>query len=155
MRRVPLDGSGGPETGARFDTSFARAARDFDRLAASVFRMAEGAAGGPAYDVVRTSKDAFEIVLALPGFAPDEVEVTSDQGSLVVSGRPAGGEDVGASYLHRGIVKKPFVRRFRLATHVKVTSAGMDQGLLRIALERRLPEAKKPRTIAVETARAA
>ena len=139
----------------RFDTSFARAARDFDPLAASVFRTAGGAAGGPAYDIVRTSEDAFEIVLAVPGFVPDEVEVTSDQGTLVVSGRPAEGEDGGASYLHRGIAKKPFARRFRLARHIEVAGAQMDQGLLRITLERRLPEAAKPRTILVGAAKAA
>ncbi|MBX4956858.1 Hsp20 family protein [Rhizobium lentis] len=103
----------------------------------------------PPYDIVKTGEDEYRIAMAVAGFSQDELAVTQEQNVLVVSGQKANGEDV--QYLHRGISGRSFQRRFELADHVKVTDAGLVNGLLTIDLKREIPEEMKPRQIAIET----
>jgi molecular chaperone IbpA len=60
-------------------------------------------------------------------------------------------EDENGRYLHRGIARRAFERRFSLADHLKVTGASLDNGLLHVDLVREVPEAMKPRTIAISS----
>jgi molecular chaperone IbpA len=101
----------------------------------------------PPYDIAKTGEDDYRITMAVAGFSQDELTVTQEQNMLMVAGQKAG-EDNG-HYLHRGIAGRAFQRRFELADHVKVTDAGLVNGLLTINLKRELPEEMKPRRIEI------
>lgn len=124
----------------------------FDRL----FQMLDSASrvqpidNWPPYDIVKEGEDRYRIVMAVAGFTDDELTVTDSPNLLVVAGarkEPAQGVD----YLHRGIAGREFERRFELADHVKVAGATLNQGLLTIVLERQVPEALKPRRVAIRS----
>jgi len=104
--------------------------------------------GYPPFDIEKLSDDQFRIMIAVAGFRADEVEVTSHGATLTVTGRKAE-ENGQRQWLHRGIAARAFERRFELADYVQVRSADMKDGLLVIELERQVPEAMKPRRIAV------
>jgi len=87
--------------------------------------------------------------LALAGFSTEEVSVTAEQNVLTVEGRKA--ESADQQYLYQGIPARPFRRVFNLADYVQVKSASLDGGLLKIELVREIPEAMKPRLIAIGT----
>lgn len=103
----------------------------------------------PPYNIEKTGDDTYRITLAVAGFAPDELSITSQPNLLVVSGKKAEGQ--GGSYLHQGIAGRAFERRFSLAEHVKVTAAHLENGLLIIELVREVPEQMKPRRIPIVT----
>ncbi|MEO1474829.1 MAG: Hsp20 family protein [Pseudomonadota bacterium] len=124
----------------------------FDRLANMIDTAArlDGAQGYPPYNIERLDEDAFAIELAVAGFAENDLEIETKDGLLTVSGRIEKDETAeDREFLHRGIAERGFIRRFQLADHVVVTGAGLKNGLLRIELVRELPEAKKPRKIAI------
>ena len=102
----------------------------------------------PPCNIVRTGENAYRISLAVAGFKPDQIAVTADQDALIVTGRMDKSETAG-EFLYRGIATRPFQRRFNLAEHVEVRSATLTDGLLKIELVRELPEAMKPRRIAI------
>lgn len=106
----------------------------------------------PPYNVVQLSENAYRIELAVAGFSQSDLNIESHENVLSVSAsrEPAQSADNDeAQYLHRGIAERGFERRFQLADHVKVTQASLKHGLLVISLERELPEALKPRQIAI------
>jgi len=106
----------------------------------------------PPYDIAKMGDEDYRITMAVAGFSPDELTVIQEQNMLVVSGQKSG-EDSG-EYLYRGLAGGAFQRRFQLADHVKVTGAGLENGLLTIDLERELPEEMKPRRIEIGSAAA-
>jgi molecular chaperone IbpA len=101
----------------------------------------------PPYNIERTAEDKYLITLALAGFNPDEVTITAEHNVLTVEGRKA--ETNGRQYLYQGISARPFRRVFNLADYVEVRDASFDNGLLKIGLVREIPEAMKPRKIAI------
>lgn len=124
----------------------------FDRLA-SLIDAASGpdaGAGYPPYNIEQTGEDAYRIDIAVAGFAPDEIDIEVRDNVLTVSGRKAPAEDE-RNFLYRGIAERAFERRFHLADHVVVRGAGLENGLLSVELVREVPEALKPRKIAIET----
>jgi molecular chaperone IbpA len=130
-------------------TPFARSSIGFDHLFDLLNnpQLAEDQGGYPPYDIVRTGADTYRIAVAIAGFTPDEISVTSQQNLLTVEGRKANDDD--HQYLHRGISARAFTRRFNLEDHVEVEQANFDNGLLQIDLVRKIPEAMKPRKIAI------
>jgi molecular chaperone IbpA len=113
----------------------------------------EGDTGFPPYDVEKTGEDGYRITLAVAGFNADELEITALPNLLVVTGRNAkASADDGRTYLHRGIAGRNFERKFELADYVVVKSAAFDNGLLSIDLAREVPEALKPRRVAISAA---
>lgn len=104
--------------------------------------------GFPPFDIVRDADDRFRVTLAIPGFKPDEIEIVAQQNQLSVTGKPAE-EDAKLVYLHRGIARRAFERRFQLADFVRVEQADLADGLLAIDLVREVPEAMKPHKIAI------
>ena len=127
-----------------------------DRMASLIdaaSTQSQATAGYPPYNVAKLDEDAYRIELAVAGFAQDDLEISSEQNRLTITGRIA---DKSANdevdYLHRGIAERGFERRFQLADHVIVESADLTNGLLTVTLRRELPEALKPRTIAIGTA---
>jgi molecular chaperone IbpA len=125
----------------------------YDRLASllnSANRL-EQSAGFPPYNIQKAGEDHYRITMAVAGFAPNELTITSENNRLVVSGeRPEEQESEENAYLYRGIATRSFERRFTLAEHVKVSGARLDNGLLHIDLEREIPEEMKPRTIEIK-----
>lgn len=102
----------------------------------------------PPYNITRVGEDHYRISLALAGFKPEEITVTAEQNMLTVEARKA--EDGDHEYLFQGISGRPFRRQFNLADYVEVTGASLENGLLQIELMRKLPEAMKPRRIAID-----
>jgi len=104
----------------------------------------------PPCNIERLGDDRYQISLAVAGFAPEELAITAEHNVLTVEGSKAGKES--REYLYQGISSRPFKRQFNLADYVQVTKASFDNGLLRIELVREIPEAMKPRRIAIGTA---
>jgi molecular chaperone IbpA len=126
-----------------------RSSVGFDRLFDQInnTQLLDNQDGYPPYDIVRTGEETYRISLAVAGFAPNDLAVTAQQNLLTVSGRNPGGTE--QDYIYQGIAARPFERRFQLADHVIVTGANSENGLLHIDLVREVPEAQKPRTIAI------
>jgi len=106
-----------------------------------------GADSYPPFDVQRTGENQYRISLALPGFTAEEIAITAEQSALTIEGGKAEKED--GDYLHQGISMRPFRRVFNLSEHIQVKDATFENGLLNIALVREVPEAMKPRQIAI------
>jgi molecular chaperone IbpA len=124
----------------------------FDRLFDLIdeTQRATGEDHYPPYNIERLGEDRYQISLALAGFSPDEIAITAEQNVLTVEGRKADKEQ--REYLYQGISARPFKRQFNLADYVQVKAASFDNGLLRIELVREIPEAMKPRRIAINAA---
>lgn len=132
-------------------TPLYRSAIGFDRLASLLEQRAESAPSYPPYNIELVGEDKYRIVMALAGFNRNEVEIVAERDTLSVTGRKQK-DDVQRTYLHRGIAARDFEQRFQLANHVKVTTASFDNGMLTIDLVREVPEALKPRRIAIADA---
>ncbi len=120
----------------------------FDRL----FDLAEtaqraGEDNYPPYNIERLADNHYQIALAVAGFAPDDITVTAEQNVVTIEAGKA--EKAEREFLYRGISTRAFKRQFSLADYVQVKSATFDNGLLKIDLVREIPEAMKPRTIAI------
>ena len=128
----------------------------FDRLANMLDQAAgvEANTGYPPYNIERTSDDEYRITMAIAGFAEDDLTIEVKQNALTVSGEKKTETRPEGQFLHQGIAARSFERRFQLADHVEVTGAELENGLLHIVLKRELPEAMKPRTIAISGGKA-
>jgi molecular chaperone IbpA len=138
----------------RFDFSpLFRSTIGFDRLARlvdSAARFDTSTPAYPPYNIESTGEDSYRLTMAVAGFSREEVDVTVEKNSLVISGKAQKeNEETQGRYLHRGIARRAFERRFSLADHIKVTGASMDNGLLHVELVREVPEEAKPRQIKI------
>ena len=105
----------------------------------------------PPYNIEKLAEDSYRISMAVAGFSRDELELTVQDNILIIIGKAEQhAEDAARQFLHRGIAKRAFERRFQLADTIKVTGAGYDHGLLNVELKREVPEHKKPRRIAID-----
>lgn len=118
------------------------------RLADAATRVDTAALSYPPYNIEKTGEDTYRLTMAVAGFAKDELEIVAQENAVIVTGKSKNGEDEG-KYLHRGIARRAFERRFHLADHIKVTGASLDNGLLHVELAREVPEQLKPRTIEI------
>lgn len=111
----------------------------FDQLERLAERAAKGAEGYPPYNIEHLGPNGFRITLAVAGFSEEDLSITLEDRQLVIRGRQveAGDERV---FLHRGIASRAFQRNFVLADGVEVVSAGMENGLLNIDLNRSAPD---------------
>ena len=105
----------------------------------------------PPYNIEKVSDDGYRISMAVAGFSRDELDIVVQDNVLVIIGKAEARADEG-QFLHRGIGKRAFERRFQLADTIKVTGAGYADGLLDVELTREVPEHKKPRRIAIDGA---
>ena len=127
-----------------------RNAIGFDRLTRALENAhhANSSGGYPPYNIELTGEDQYRITMAVAGFTNSDLEIEVNQNILRVSGSK-GDETEGRHYLHRGIANRNFERSFQLADHVKIANANLQDGLLHIELYREIPEAMKPRKIAI------
>lgn len=129
-----------------------RASVGFDRMADLMDRVlsADSATQSyPPYNIEKTGENAYRISIAVAGFAADDLSVDLRDGAVIVSAKK-GEEDASRSFLYRGIANRAFERRFTLAEHIRVEGASHRDGMLHIDLIREVPEALKPRRIAIE-----
>ncbi|MGB5077446.1 MAG: Hsp20 family protein [Sphingorhabdus sp.] len=136
----------------RFDfTPYRRNTVGFDRL----FELLENSGRSsqnenyPPFNIERTGENEYQVTVAVAGFKPEEIEIMAQQNTLIVSGSKDGESNDNRDFLHMGIASRNFERKFQLADHIHVTSANMADGLLLISLVREVPEALKPRKIAI------
>ena len=101
----------------------------------------------PPYNIEKVGEELYRIVMAVAGFAREDLEVVQEQNRLTIRGKRKGCD--GKRYLHRGIATRAFAHHFDLADYVEVIDATMGEGLLVISLKRELPEALKPRSIPI------
>lgn len=128
----------------------------YDRLSQmidSAFKLDERALSYPPYNIAKLSEDDYEITMAVAGFSLDDLNVVAENNTLTVTGSQADKQDEsGKTFLHRGIATRSFERKFSLADHVKVVGATLSNGLLTLKLVREIPEASKPKKIAIQEA---
>ena len=120
-----------------------------DRLLDAATRD-DGRQSYPPYDIEKIGEDNYRISMAVAGFTEDELDVTVDQNVLVVSGRSQTEQkDEETTVLYRGIAKRAFEHRFKLADTIKVEDAKLENGVLSVELVREVPEHLKPRQIKI------
>lgn len=137
-----------------FDISpLLRASVGFENLNRLVDLAARGDAsdnGYPPYNIEKTGDGSYRVAMAVAGFARHELDLTVQENTLIVTGNAAEeSANPERQYLHRGIAKRAFERRFQLADTIKVTNASYADGLLNIDLVREIPEHKKPRKVEI------
>ena len=123
-----------------------------DHLAALVDAAArnEKQASYPPYNIELLGEDKYRITMGVAGFNQDNIDITVQENTLVVTGKnEASPDEAERKFLHKGISERSFERKFQLGDNVKVLAADMDNGLLHIDLERIIPEAEKPRKIEI------
>jgi len=134
-------------------TPLFRSAIGFDRLASALESAYRSEPGGyPPYNIEVTGQDKYRISMAVAGFARTDLNIQVKESILTVSGsRKEDDSEKNRRYLYRGIATRNFERQFQLADYVKVVDARLEDGLLHIDLVREIPEAMKPRSIAIRT----
>eukprot|EP00439_Symbiodinium_sp_Y106_P087614 s1_g150.t1 len=105
--------------------------------------------GYPPYNIERTGDASYRITMAVAGFGDSDISVEAQQNKLTITGKKESAENDQVKYLHRGIATRSFQRQFELADYVEVKGAALENGLLHVDLAREIPEAMKPRTIAI------
>ncbi len=125
----------------------------FDQLFDAALRASDQAPSYPPYNIERLGENDYQISIALAGFTEDELDIMLEKGVLTVRSVQKDDENTTdgqeRQFLHRGIAKRAFERRFQLDDNVKVTGADLQNGLLVIDLVREVPESQKPRQIPI------
>jgi molecular chaperone IbpA len=135
-------------------TPLYRSSIGFDRMGSlldNALRSEKTSGGYPPYDIEVRGDDQYAITLAVAGFEQGELDIQVEKGVLTVLGKKAE-DDSERNYLYQGIANRAFERKFNLADHVEVSGADMHNGLLTISLVKEIPEAMKPKTIAINQA---
>jgi molecular chaperone IbpA len=124
--------------------------RLFDRMMHQIDTASSSTTNYPPYNIVKTGENTYEIQVAVAGFTQGEVTVNVNDGQLVIAGEKATTDlPEGHVYEYQGISARRFVRTFTLADYVEVVDATSRDGILTVGLERQIPEAMKPKTIAI------
>jgi molecular chaperone IbpA len=129
----------------RFAVGFDQLINDMDKI----MNTQHSNSTYPPYNIIRIDSDSFLIEIAVAGFNDDELDVSVDQGQLIVTGSTK--EDDSRTYMHKGIAARSFTRTFRLDHFIEVIDAKKENGLLVISLTRVIPEELKPRRIAIKS----
>jgi molecular chaperone IbpA len=131
-------------------TPLYRSSVGFDRFGSlldAAFQTEKTAGGYPPYNIEALEENRYGITLAVAGFKEADIDIETENGVLTIRGNQD--QEDGRNYLHQGIARRAFERKFTLADHVEVTDAQLADGLLNITLVREIPEAMKPKNIAI------
>ena len=122
----------------------------FDRMFDNLMGNVPTATSYPPYNIVKHDDDKFTIEIAVAGFSKDEIDVETKENTLLIESksRPEGDDD--KEFLHKGISNRAFKKAFTISDDVVVNGADMKDGILKIEMERIIPEEKKPRTIKIK-----
>lgn len=130
----------------------------FDHLAGLIDKAsrADKQSSYPPYNIELLAEDKYRITMAVAGFSQEDIDIESKENSLIIIGTKQANntaqkesDKTPRQFLHQGIAERNFERKFQLGEHVKVIGAFMENGLLHVDLEREIPEALKPRKIAI------
>ena len=126
-----------------------KASIGFDNLVNEFFNEPQftNSTGYPPYNISKNKDDVYEITLAVAGFKKSDIEIELEDGTLKITGTSNVLDADEVEYLHKGIAERNFVRTFKLAEYVEVSSAKLEDSILRVGLERNVPEAMKPKKI--------
>jgi molecular chaperone IbpA len=102
----------------------------------------------PPYDLLKLDEDTYRLSIAVAGFTKDDINVSVDNGSLIIKGEIV--EVTDAEIVHKGIATRKFVRSFALGEYMEVTGADLKDGMLHVSIDRVVPEEKKPKTIKIK-----
>ena len=102
----------------------------------------------PPYDLLKLDEDTYRLSLAIAGFTKEDINISVDDGTLIIKGEIA--EVTDAEVVHKGIAGRKFVRSFALGEYMEVTGAELKDGMLNISIDRIVPEDKKPKTIKIK-----
>lgn len=102
----------------------------------------------PPYDLIKLDEDTYRLSLAIAGFTKEDIDVTVDNGTLIIKGEITDVTD--AEVVHKGIASRKFVRSFALGEYMEVTGAELKDGMLHINVDRIVPEEKKPKAIKIK-----
>jgi molecular chaperone IbpA len=105
----------------------------------------------PPYDLLKLDEDTYRISIAVAGFSKENINVSVDNGTLIIKGEIV--EVTDAEVVHKGIAGRKFTRSFALGEYMEVTGAEMKDGMLNINVDRIIPEDKKPKTIEIKLAK--
>lgn len=134
-------------------TPLYRSSIGFDRFGSllnSALRGEQSSAGGyPPYNIEVTDDNRYAVTLAVAGFDRSDLDIQVERGVLTVRGSKSE-DNEGRQYLYQGIATRTFERKFSLADHVEVKGASLNNGLLTIDLVQEIPEAMKPKSIAID-----
>ena len=108
-----------------------------------------GSTNYPPYNVIKVDEDNFVVELAVAGFSKSDIEISTADGKLIVKGETEA-ENNDSKFIHRGIAARKFTREWALGEHMEVKTAELKDGMLKIDIERILPEEKKPKTIKIK-----
>jgi len=103
--------------------------------------------GYPPYNIERPDEDTYVVSIALAGFSKDDVEVSVDRNTLIIKGDNNSQDE--SEYVHKGIAARKFTRTFALGEYMEVTKANMEDGMLKVTVERIIPEDKLPKVIKI------
>ena len=120
--------------------------REMERLAN--VQLASRQTNYPPYDLLKMDEDTYQLSLAVAGFSKDDIDVSVDNGTLIIKGEIA--EVIDAEVVHKGIAGRKFTRTFALGEYMEVTGAKMEDGMLHVNIDRVVPEDKKPKAIKIK-----
>ena len=119
----------------------------FGSLLDAALQTEKTTAGYPPYNIEVVEEDSYAITIAVAGFAESELDLQVENRVLTVRGKKEDGTE--KNYLHQGIATRSFERKFNLADHIEVVNANLQDGLLRVGLVKKVPEAMKPKSISI------
>src|SRR6478735_5231839 len=137
-------------------TPFYRSTVGFDRLFSLLDQAtADGAPGYPPYNIERTGENEYRVSVAVAGFGENELSIVAKENTLTIKGEKTANQDNSEdNVLYRGIAARAFERVFQLADFVQVKNASLENGLLHVDLVREIPEAKKAKSIPINSGKA-
>lgn len=133
-------------------TPLYRSTVGYDRLGSLIdaaFQTEKTSNGYPPYNIEVIEENNYAITIAVAGFKEAELDIQVENGVLTVQGKKQASDDAPKSFLHQGIANRSFERKFNLADHIEVVSANLEDGLLSVQLVKEIPEAMKPKSIAI------
>ncbi len=128
-----------------------RSSIGFDRFGSlldTALSTEQGSASYPPYNIEVAGDNQYQITLALAGFVESDLDIQTEKSVLTIRGKKSS-EDGDQQFLHQGIANRAFERKFNLADYIEVTGAKLENGLLTINLVKEIPEALKPKSIAI------
>ena len=125
----------------------------FESMLNDDFGLRTPAVNYPPYNIVETSKNKYDIEVALAGYNKKDIEVSYEDGQLLIRSKKSDKDetkDTDGNTLYKGIAKRYFERSFTIADDVEVKGAELKDGLLKVSLEKIIPESKKSKTIDIK-----
>lgn len=134
-----------------FDKFFVGFEDQFNKLAKLHDDLTKNIPNYPPYNIRKTGENTYAIEMAVAGFGQGEIDIEIDGGKLIIRGNTSSEDESESNYLFKGIAQRAFTRTFAIDDQIEVKDAELFNGMLKVALERIIPEHKKPKKVEVKT----